>query len=588
MLFLLSEYYFIEKFHPNGEAIPPADPPQSGANPQQLGEAIPPKEGAEFQGGVYLPQGGAYPPQGGAYPLQGGAYPPQGGAYPPQGGAYLPQGGAYPPQGGAYPPQGGAYLSAYPPQGGAYLPQGGAYPPQGGAYLSQGGAYPQQGGAYPPQGGAYLTQGGAYSPQQGGAYPSQQGGVYPPQQGGVYPPQQGGVYPPQQGGAYPPQQGGVQPGFNGSPPYYPQAIPQQQTNVVIVQPKSTAPVYTPVGDYGYTISIVLTVICFLCGSWWSLCCTIPAIFVASSVSPTTPQVSKNGRDLRSQFGGSIALSSHSDTKSFHLLMGICYEHRQNAVGCLKLDSMDAIRDVHTKVAADECHVASEALIVMAQPYDNINYLPIPLIIIPSCKNQGRLGELLNSDSGWAATTQAVISAHLLINFNLAEANFNLSTAHQISLILEEHPEWSRGHRLLKATEDKVNPLSWRVHPGQKLTKKEVLTYPLRKEEYIGVLGKKYAAKDQERRLTMDLTKLKNDVASVTKPLLFWSKARNAAMRGDLEGARRNGRIAYGLNIAAVIFCVIIFAAIIITGVSVSVQSSRRYSCSSSYSYSCYG
>ena len=46
------------------------------------------------------------------------------------------------------------------------------------------------------------------------------------------------------------------------------------------------------------------------------------------------------------------------------------------------------------------------------------------------------------------------------NFNLAEANLNLSTAHQISHILEEHPEWSRGHRRLKATEDKVNPLSW--------------------------------------------------------------------------------------------------------------------------------
>ena len=47
------------------------------------------------------------------------------------------------------------------------------------------------------------------------------------------------------------------------------------------------------------------------------------------------------------------------------------------------------------------------------------------------------------------------------NFNLAEANVNLSTAHQISHILEEHPEWSRGHRRLIATEDKVNPLSWR-------------------------------------------------------------------------------------------------------------------------------
>ena len=69
----------------------------------------------------------------------------------------------------------------------------------------------------------------------------------------------------------------------------------------------------------------------------------------------------------------------------NMISGICYEHRQNAMGYLKLDSMDAIRAVHTKVASDECHVASEALVVMAQPYDNINHLPIPLIIIPSFK-----------------------------------------------------------------------------------------------------------------------------------------------------------------------------------------------------------
>ena len=104
----------------------------------------------------------------------------------------------------------------------------------------------------------------------------------------------------------------------------------------------------------------------------------------------------------------------------HDIRYICYERHQNAVGCLKLDSMDAIRAVHAKVAADECHVASEALIVMAQPYDNVNYLPIPLVVIPSCKSmpattqirflqqilgvwdrfadQGRLGELQNADS----------------------------------------------------------------------------------------------------------------------------------------------------------------------------------------------
>eukprot|EP00731_Ephydatia_muelleri_P007514 Em0003g1762a len=138
---------------------------------------------------------------------------------------------------------------------------------QGAAYLPQG---PTQGGVYPPQGGVYPPQGGVYPPQ-GGVYPPQ-GGVYPPQ-GGVYPPQ-GGVYPPQ-GGAYP-----------NPPPYYPQATLQQQTGSTVVfvqpQPTVTTAVFTPVGDYYYTTSIVLSFICFFCGTWWSLCCTIPAIFVASS------------------------------------------------------------------------------------------------------------------------------------------------------------------------------------------------------------------------------------------------------------------------------------------------------------------
>eukprot|EP00731_Ephydatia_muelleri_P007360 Em0003g1608a len=257
-----------EKFPP---AILPADQ-QCGAHSSQ-GEAIPTKEGAEPPQGnafppqdriyIYPPQSGAYPLQGGAYPLQGGVCPPQGGAYPPQGGVYPQQGDSYPRQGDANPQQGGAY----PPQGGAYAPQGGAYPSQGDSYMPQGNSYPPQGDANPQQGGAYAPQGGAYPPQ-GGAYPSQ-GGAYPPQ---------GGAYP-----EYPPQLGGVRPGFNGSPPYYPQATPQQQTNVVIVQPKSTAPVRTKVGDYGYILSIVFTIICLFGGSWLSLCCTIPAIFVASSI-----------------------------------------------------------------------------------------------------------------------------------------------------------------------------------------------------------------------------------------------------------------------------------------------------------------
>ncbi|KAL5497470.1 hypothetical protein EMCRGX_G013944 [Ephydatia muelleri] len=48
----------------------------------------------------------------------------------------------------------------------------------------------------------------------------------------------------------------------------------------------------------------------------------------------------------------------------------------------------------------------------------------------------------------------------------SKANVNLSTAHQISHILEERPEWSRGHQRLKATVDKVNPLSWRGNMKQ--------------------------------------------------------------------------------------------------------------------------
>ena len=57
-----------------------------------------------------------------------------------------------------------------------------------------------------------------------------------------------------------------------------------------------------------------------------------------------------------------------------------------------------------------------------------------------------------------------------------------------------------------------------VHPSQTLTEEEVLKYALRKEEYVGMLGKEYAVKDQERRLAMDLTAKLN-----TNPGLFWSK-----------------------------------------------------------------
>eukprot|EP00731_Ephydatia_muelleri_P007571 Em0003g1819a len=89
---------------------------------------------------------------------------------------------------------------------------------------------------------------------------------------------------PAQSGAYPSHPVPAQP-MHPSPPSYPQATSQQESNTVVVvqrQPTVTTTVITPVGDYYYTASIVLTFICLFCGSWWSLCCTIPAIFMASS------------------------------------------------------------------------------------------------------------------------------------------------------------------------------------------------------------------------------------------------------------------------------------------------------------------
>eukprot|EP00731_Ephydatia_muelleri_P007534 Em0003g1782a len=100
--------------------------------------------------------------------------------------------------------------------------------------------------------------------------------------------QEGRIYPPlgtPQDGAYPSQGGAYTPSFN-PPPYYPQATPQQQMGSTIIvvhrQPTVATTVITRVGDYYFITSIVLSFICFFCFSWWSLCCTIPAIFAAIS------------------------------------------------------------------------------------------------------------------------------------------------------------------------------------------------------------------------------------------------------------------------------------------------------------------
>eukprot|EP00731_Ephydatia_muelleri_P029068 Em0020g712a len=124
--------------------------------------------------------------------------------------------------------------------------------------------YPPQG--YPPTQQGYPVQ--AYPPQGYPGYPPQ---GYPPQ---GYPPQ---GYPPQ---GYPPQ---------GYPPqgYPPQGYPQPQgaANVVVVQPNPVTTTVTQsyVGDYYLTMSIIVTVMCFMCFGLPSLLCTIPAIFLSVAV-----------------------------------------------------------------------------------------------------------------------------------------------------------------------------------------------------------------------------------------------------------------------------------------------------------------
>ena len=62
---------------------------------------------------------------------------------------------------------------------------------------------------------------------------------------------------------------------------------QASTNVVVVnaQPTvaTTTVVHTSTGDYFLTLSIVMTVLCCICGGWWNLLCTISAVAIASAV-----------------------------------------------------------------------------------------------------------------------------------------------------------------------------------------------------------------------------------------------------------------------------------------------------------------
>lgn len=62
----------------------------------------------------------------------------------------------------------------------------------------------------------------------------------------------------------------------------------QSTNVVVVQSQPTPGIVVhtvqPVGDHFLTLSIILTVLCVLFGTWYGLFCTIPAMIFSIMVS----------------------------------------------------------------------------------------------------------------------------------------------------------------------------------------------------------------------------------------------------------------------------------------------------------------
>ena len=60
---------------------------------------------------------------------------------------------------------------------------------------------------------------------------------------------------------------------------------QGNSGVITVQPSETVYVQNRnPEDHYLTLSVVLSIVCFLFGSWCALCCTIPAICYAIEVS----------------------------------------------------------------------------------------------------------------------------------------------------------------------------------------------------------------------------------------------------------------------------------------------------------------
>lgn len=61
----------------------------------------------------------------------------------------------------------------------------------------------------------------------------------------------------------------------------------QSHNVVVVQQPAPTVITTsvrPTGDHYMTLSIVMTILCAFCFSWYALLCTLPAIIFATNVS----------------------------------------------------------------------------------------------------------------------------------------------------------------------------------------------------------------------------------------------------------------------------------------------------------------
>ncbi|XP_019851985.1 PREDICTED: uncharacterized protein LOC109581922 [Amphimedon queenslandica] len=90
------------------------------------------------------------------------------------------------------------------------------------------------------------------------------------------------------------------------PPYFEQGAHQTTpTFIVVTQPPSATQVvqHQPIGDYYYTLSILMTIFCVMCGFWPTLFCTLPAFFISLSARDSATRGDFNGAQKK----GTISL-----------------------------------------------------------------------------------------------------------------------------------------------------------------------------------------------------------------------------------------------------------------------------------------